>query len=51
MSTELMGASSDPEQQGREQEWEEGYARDHRRKQKGRYVGAKETSKNYPGVS
>lgn len=34
MSTELMGVSADPKQQGKNQEWEEGYARDHRRKKR-----------------
>lgn len=29
-----MGVSADPKQQGRNQEWEEGYARDHRRKKR-----------------
>lgn len=46
-----MGASADPEQQGRNQEGEEGRARDQRRKQKGRYMGAKETSKTSPKIA
>ena len=46
-----MGVSADPEQYGRNQELEEGYSRDHTRKQKRRYVGAKETSKTYHKVS